>query len=370
MKTMRIYLALVLLSFVAWSCSTQSDTSSAALKSSINSGAQSLTTAMNAITSSAGYQVLTSQMSSSDASNVKQLTKGPVDSTYSTYSLTDISGVYDYKAANYKKWNPSLLRFFVRTADNADMIVRLPESKVKNPGSLQHYKGADSTLVNNYVIDVSEYYYHFNKYRPGTWFWIYKMASNISIKGVSAGNLAIQSSNSKTNNNFVSSFDFANGYTANTTNSSGDTIISVYNISKANQTLYEEKYTAIKIGTTSKHREKEYSLTIGNVQILRKAGPNSLDSAKVYVNGVLQLHSIVKIVTDSTASVTNTNESTVTNHNRTIQITFDDGTTTTIKALLGSTIDNIQTLFATLRQAYFATNVVDWIAWDLYINKK
>lgn len=368
MKSTKIYLALVLLSFVTWGCTTQNDLSSSSLKSSITTSAQSLTTAMNTISSSAGYQLLSSQSSTSNSPSMVKQQVAAFDTTYNQIMLTDIAGIWDYKAALSQKWSPSLLRFFLNSGTSNDMIVRLPESKVKKPHTLFHFSSADTTLVNNYVIDVSKYAYHFNRFLG----WDYNMASNIAISGVNVGDLAIQSSRNKTNGYlFNSSFAFTDGYTANTSYTSGDTIVSVYNISKNNQTLYEEKYTAIRTSPASRHRERQYSLTIGNVQIVREAGPNSLDSAKVFVSGVLQLHSKVEIVTDSTATVaTDTDESTITNHNRTIQITFDDGTTTTIKALLGSTIDNISTLFASLRQTYFATDIVDTVAWDIYINKK
>lgn len=368
MKTKRIYFGLALLSFIAWSCTTQNELSNSSLKSSINTSAQSLTTAINTISASEGYQLLTSQSSTANPSMVRQ-SVAAFDSTYNQILLADINGIWDYKAALYKRWNPSLLHFFQNTGTSNDMVVRLPESKVKNPRALFHFSPADTTLVNNYVIDVSKYAYHFNRYLG----WDYNMASNIAISGVSVGDLAIQSSRNKTNGYlFNSSFAFANGYTANTSYTSGDTIISVNNISKNNQTLYEEKFTSIKTSGTNRHREKQYSLTIGNVQIVREAGKNSMDSAKVYVGGVLQLHSKIQFVdasANSTESNDSTEETTITNHKREIQITFDDGTSTTIKALLGNTIDNISNLFASLRQTEFATDLVDQIAWNIYTNK-
>jgi len=85
----------------------------------------------------------------------------------------------------------------------------------------------------------------------------------------------------------------------------------------------------------------------------------------------LQLHSIVKFIDVTSTSLNpDSTETSITNHKRELQITFDDGTSTTIKQLLGNTIDNIRTLFVSLRQTYFATGVVDWIAWDIYKNKK
>ena len=367
MKTKSIFLALTVLSVITWSCTSEADlASSKSLKSSITSSAQSLQTAMNSITSSTGYQLLSAQSQTGGMMMAKQSVAG-FDTTYNQILLADVAGVWDYKAALYKKWNPNLLRFFLKTGTSTDMVVRLPESKVKNPNSLLRFSPADTTLTNNYVLDVSKYAYHFNHFLG----WDYGMATNIAISGTNVGDLAIQSSSSKAKGyHFASSFAFANGYDASTSYTSGDSIISVYSIAKAGQILYQEKYTAIRTSSTSRHREKEYDLTIGNVEIVRKAGPNSLDSAKVYVSGVLQLHSKVEIVTDSTANVSNTTESTVTNHNRTIQITFDDGSKTTVKALLGSTIDDISSLFASIRQAYFAVGIVDWVAWDIYINKK
>lgn len=368
MKTKSYYLGLVLLGFLTWSCSNKEDLAgNKSLKSSINSSAQELTVAMNAISASAGYQVLATPSETTNPSFTKPHVTA-FDSTYSSILLADISGVYDFKAANYNKWNPSLLRFFVRSADNADMIVNLPKEKVQKPYTLLRYSPKDTLLVNDYKIDLSKYEYKFNRFLG----WDYNMASNINISNVNAGDLQIQSSNSKANGyHFASNFAFASGYDTKTSYTSGDTIMSVYNISKDNKTLYEEKYTAIRTSATSKHREKEYSLTIGNVQIVRTPGKSSLDSAKVYVSGVLQLHSKVQFIDVTTTSTSpDSTETSVTNHKRELQITFDDGTSTTIKQLLGSTIDNIRTLFVSLRQTYFATAVVDWIAWDIYINKK
>lgn len=363
MKTNRIFLALMLLSFVAWGCTSQDDLASGSLKSSLKTSAQSLTTAMNSITSTAGYQVLSAQGGS--VMMVKQSTVA-FDSTYNQILLADVAGKWDYKAASFTKCSPDLLRFFVNSGSSSNMVVSLPESKIKNPKSLLHYLPSDTLLTNNYVIDVSKYAYHFKPFVG----WDYDMASNISISGTSLGDLNIQSSNDKTSGyHFNSGFTFANGYVASASYTSGDTIVSTYNISKDNTTLYQEKYIAIRSNAGFRHSEKTYSLTIGNVEIVRQAGPNSLDSAEVYVGGVLQLNSKVQFVDNSATAAADGTEVTVTKHNRQLQITFDDGTTTTIETLLNGSIDNIRTLFASIRQTYFATSIVDWVAWDIYKNK-
>ncbi|MDR3652745.1 MAG: hypothetical protein P4L34_07230 [Paludibacter sp.] len=373
MKTKRIYLGLVLLSFITWSCTNKDTlglTSQGSLKTSITANVQNLSTAMSAITTSAGYQVLATSSPTSAPSLVKStvsesVTSAPfVSAPTDSIMLTDIAGIYDYKAAKYKRWRPEFYNFFAKTATSSDFVVRLPQSKVINPRLLFNYTPADTLLKNNYVIDVSQYSYIFSRY-----FWNYNLASTITIDSVNAGGLSIRSSRNKTNGyNFASGFTFANGYAAKLNYSTGDTILSVYNISKGNTTLFEEKYTAIK-DSASRHREKQYSLIIGNVQIIRNPTKwnNGLDSAKVYVNGVLQTKASVKFI--DVTSKSDSTEFSIMSHNRDLQITFDDGTTKTVSELLGSTITDIRSMFVSLRHVYFATSVVDWVAWDVYINK-
>jgi len=366
MKTKNYYFALILITFMSWSCSTNNDMSTSSLKSSLNSNVVELANAMDVISASAGYKVLSS---SNDASTTSpSLVKSSVvayDSTYSSILLGDIKGVYNYKATPYQRGQNSLIRYFVKTAENDHMIVKLPESKVLKPSTLRFYHPADTLLKNNYIFDLSDYYYHFNKFLG----WDYKMASTISIDSTKVGDLKIQSANSKTGYTFASEFVFAEKYTAKCEYATGDTAVTVYSINEGAKVLYEEKYTAIRTFLkTSKHKEREYALTIGDIKIVRKRGiaDNSLDSAKVYVAGTLQLNSKVEFVTDSTSDDT---ENCIVNKKRDLKITFDDGTSATISELLGTSVNTIRTLFVTLRQASFATSVIDWIAWDIYTNK-
>ncbi len=365
MKTKNVYLALILLSFILWSCSTQDDLGQKTLKTSITSSAQQLTTAMNVISSSEGYKILGISDTQSSASKVSGSWDFVIDSTMNSIVLTDIAGVYDYKANYYERGPKPILRFFTKTADSNIMVVRLPEEKVKRPGSLTHFELADSLLVNNYVISLSDYQYNFNRFLG----WNYKMASTINLKSIDVGNLKIQSSSSKENGYvYASEFTFVDNYKAMCTYASGDTTIVTYSISDGAKTLYEEKYTAIKNLVEKRNREREYSLTIGNVQIVRKPnfGKNTLDSAKVYVSGILQSNAKIEIID---VTLTDNSDNSIVNHKRDIKITFDDGTSTTISELLGESVTTIRTLFASLRQASFATKVIDRIAWDIYKNK-
>ncbi|MDD2798322.1 MAG: hypothetical protein PHV20_06975 [Bacteroidales bacterium] len=365
MKTKSFYLALISFAMIAWSCSKSDDVvgtgNSASLKSSINTSVQNLNTALSKITSSTGYQLL------SDGVTMKSTAESPVDSLLTNQILlSDIAGEYNYMMPSTKRGSINSQRFFTKVAENPLMLIRLPEEKVKNWKTMLTYHAADTALVNNYVISLSEYEYKFHNYVG----WTYKMASGINVKGVDAGVLRISSSNNKIQGyKYSSEFDFAGGYKTICSYTTGDTIVSDYAITDGTKTLYEEKYTAIKTNADFKHREKEFSLTIGDVKIVRNAslGKAGLDSAKVYVAGVLQVNSKVTIV-DKTTDPTATS---VTQKKRELQITFDDGTIATFSQLAGAAITNISDLFTTMRQVTFSTNVVDWIAWDTYkANKK
>jgi len=367
MKTKGIYLALLLGSFTMWSCSNKDDLSQGSLKTSMNNSVHELTTVLNVISTSEGYQVLAGSESSTDGPDMVQSSVLAFDSTYNSILLADIAGVYEYKATPYKRWQNSLMRYFVKTGESAHMIVSLPEQKVLNNRSLLRYSPEDTLLTNDYIFDLSEYQYNFN-YSLG---WDYKMAANINVKSVHVGDLKIQSSFSRADHyNYASEFLFADNYKAICNYTTGDTAVSTYAINDGTKTLYEERYTAIRTSSIgNRYKEKEYALTIGDVQIVRTKGHglSGLDSAKVYVAGVLQLNPKVEFVTDSSSD---DSENCLTNRKRDIKITFDDGTSSTITELLGTSVETIRTLFKSLRQASFTTNVIDRIAWDIYRNKE
>ncbi len=361
MKTSKFLVLISAVILVSWSC--KSDISDGSLQLNLENSAQTVSMAMQKISASDGYQVLaTPQYATIGLSKVYSPI---VDSTYNTILLADIVGEYEFNKANtYKKWKQPITNFFSKTAENASlMIVRLPEEKIKKPNSLFVYNAADTLLTNNYVFSLNKYDYKFNRYLG----WTYAMASNINVKNVDAGNLSIQSSSSKADGyKFASEFAFANGYTTKSSYTTGDTAVSVYAIYEGTKVIYEESFTAIKTTADKRHREREYSMTIGDVKIVRQRGLNSLDSAKVYVGGVLQTTAKVEVVDIATVDGTDVS---VTAKKRELKITFDDGTSKTISELLGTSVETIRNLFISLRQSYFATAIVDRIAWDIYMKK-
>jgi hypothetical protein len=352
-KQGRILLVTAFLSALIWSCTkNESLVNTTILKQTINESALNLNKAMDVITSSRAYSILTVNSGTLKSATI-------TDSTYKVYiTLDKINGIYDYKPITTKdKWGIPLIKYFNRSSDNSQMIVRMPLKKVENPRSLRQYLPADSSLTNNFSIAVSDYHNNYNSY----WDYDYILASEISVDNTVAGNLNIKSIISQTlGRHYASQFAFNSSNTAKYKYDSGDTTVSSFTIMGDNKILYEEKLLTTKKDTARFGREHQYILTIGNVQIIRKSGTKTVE---VSVNGVLQTNAKVEIVdkaADSEPSVCK---------KRDIQITFDDGTTTTISALIGKSVDNIKTLFDSLHQVYFAAYVVDWIAYDIYYQR-
>ena len=352
-KLGRITLIYVFLSALLFSCTKTTISDNTSLKQAINQSSLNLNTAMTSISSTKAYSILTVNGGTLKSATITDA------ATYKVYiPLDTIKGIYDYKPVNKPdKWGWSLIKFFKKSADNSKMIVCMPLKKVQDPMSLRHYVASDSTLANNFSISVSDYHNNYNSY----WDYDYILASEISVDNVVAGNLNIKSVVSSTNGiQYASQYEFSGSYTAKYAYNSGDTTVSSFTILSGTDILYQEKLLTVKIDTGRFGREHQYILTIGDVQIVRKSGTKAVT---VYVDGVLQSNAVVTIAdkaSDSEASVCK---------KRDIQITFDDGTTTTVSALIGKSIDNIKTLFDSLHSVYFAAYVVDWIAYDIYYQR-
>lgn len=349
-RQLRLILSTVFLSVMFLSCTKNSGyLDSTSLKQAINKNALELNVAMDAITSSNAYSILT----------VNDGTLKSADSIYRVYiPLDKIKGVYEYKPVpKFDSWGRSLIQYFNRTEDNDQMIVRMPLKKVKNPWSLRYYAPADSVLTNNFEIAVSDYHNNYNNYHD----FDYLLASEISIDSVIAGNLNIDYSISPAEGiRYASRYSFSGSYTAKYKYESGDTTVSSFTIMGDDKILYEEELLTAKNDSCRFGRERQYTLRIGDVQIVRKSGNKSVE---VYLNGVFQPNAVVEIIDreeDPEASVCK---------KRDIKITFEDGTTTTVSALIGNSIADIKILFDSLHQVYFAAFVVDWIAYDIYYQR-
>lgn len=335
------------------------------LKASLNKSAEKLYDAVTAISTSEEFKLMTEAMFSENQRvlSIEKMNEA-AENRYDSMqiNLSDISGVYEYSWKRVKRAQFQPLRFFDRIADNDNMIIHLPVQKVKNFHRLFSYHPNDTLLENNFEINVSDYLLS-RHYEKGL---EYKLSSEMSLEGNSIGTLNLERLRNKINGlNFTSTYMLANGYAVTNIQNSGDTAISVYSITKDDVVLYEEKIISYKVDQEKKQREKIFSLTIGNVQIVRTPGPQGLDSAKVYVDGILQTNATVEIVFYQP----DTENLGVTNQKRDVKITFDDGTSVLIRDLKENTIADIGTIFQAVRQAGFASVIVDRIASNIYWQK-
>lgn len=332
-------------------CSKNDNPEGNSLKSAMNESAFRLNKAVKDISALPAYNILTM----SQTVSAKSVT---ADSAYREYiGLDKIKGEYDYnKVSAHNMWGMSLLHFFKKTADSEKMIVRMPLSKITKPWSLRHFSVADTALTNNFKIAVSGYHNNYNSFFD----YDYLLASEISIDNEVAGNLNIDAMISPVNGrHYNSQYQFKGGYTVEYNYAFGDTTESGFKIMDNGTTLYGEKLLGIRNDTAKFGREHQYILTIGDVQIIRK----DVNQVQVLVKGVLQPGAVVKIIDkeyDAEASVCK---------KRDIQITFEDGTVSTVSALIGESVNNIKTLYSSLHQVYFAAYIVDWIAYDIYYQR-
>jgi hypothetical protein len=353
MKRQRsIILFTAILCAALWSCNKNSMTDNLTLKQSIDQGALKLNKAMNVISSSKAYGILT----------VNDGTAKSLDETAANYkvyiTLDTVKGVFNYHPVQKKdRWNWSLIKYFNKTADNSKMIVNMPLKKVEHPRLLRSFVPSDTLLANNFSIAVSAYHNNYNSYHD----FDYLLTSEISIDNTLAGKLNINSFKSPSlGTKYASQYAFTDGYTADYKYQSGDTAVSSFGISNGGKVLYEEKRLTIKQDTARFGHEQQYILTIGDVQIVRKSGTKTVT---VYLKGVLQQNAVVEIVdrdSDPEASVCK---------KRDVQITFDDGTITTVSTLISDSVADIRTLFDSLHDVFFAAYVVDWIAYDIYYKR-
>ena len=331
MKTKQSIILLLFSTLLIFSgCNSTNDLKSdeaASLKASLQNNAATLSTAVGEITNTPDFQMMSgvsgnsSMVSMLGAQFAPPTTNAIVDSV--KIQLADIAGTYNYSWTKVKRGQFNIMRFFDRVANSSDMIVKLPAQKVKNPGSLFSFQPKDSLLSNNFEAQVTEYMLKRSKLTG----FEYNLKSSLKLDDAILGMLNVQTTRNKMNGyNYLSSYKLNSGYNVVCQDISGDTLISIYSITKDNKTLFEEKTSTYKIDNGKNKREKVYSLTLGNVKIVRTMGLNSFENAKVYLDGVLQANAKVEIVVVNPID----NEQTVVQKKREIKITFEDGTSTTI----------------------------------------
>lgn len=352
-RSIFIFISLVLCSSLLWRCSSEKSADYPKdLKSSLNYTAQKVNSALGQIAQTQGYKLLTIQESNA----LKSTTINNLFCYgYDSIELADISGIFEFHPVNYWHWCFDCYdKLFQKTGESNLLIAKMPKEKIFYPSRLYSMRPMDSTLKNNFIITATDYHYYFS--RKG--FYDYKLSADLVIDTAKIGNLDVLSSNSKSTGSIYSAeYAFPNGYAINIDTNSGDTAMISYSLSDSKGILLQETIKRIK--SDWKYREKEYSLIIGNVEIVKTS---LKDSIAIYVDGVLQSKAKVEFI--DTGS-----DSTSVCKKRDVQITFDDGSVAKLSEMLGPSLVILGNLVDSMQSLYFSSKVVDYIAWSITHNK-
>lgn len=335
----------VIIGFMAWSC-TKTDVGPAqslTLKQAVEANVNNVNNALNTISQTKGYQLL----SINDAS-LKSL------EVYSdSITLKLIAGIYTYKPDSAHVFGFSnVSRLFQKTGTSDMMIVNLPQKLILHPRYLHVIDLADSSLTNDFNITATDYHYYYSNWDQ----YDYLISAGFKLDTANLGTLDVISTSNKTSGAYWSSkYSFTGGYRISVSGQTGDTTKSAFSLAGNTGNLLTETVSFVRNG--SKMSERQYVLSIGNIDIKRSS---DVDSIQVYLNGVLQNKAGVKITgnsTDGSGSIT---------QSRDIQLTFNDGTTTDLSTLIQPDITILKTLVTSLQSMFFAENIVDYIAISIY----
>lgn len=235
------------------------------------------------------------------------------------------------------------------------LIINLPEKFILHPRCMYNFYLADSIPENNFTITATDYHF----YSSGYCSFDYKLSADFTLDQEDIGSLEIVSAAKLYNDfSYLSKYTFTEGYNIGVEFNTGDTTTSSFALCNGDQILLKE--SRVFIGTRC-HREceRQYTLTIGNVDIVRSS---EFDSIQVFLDGVLQQKAAVKIIDDSDTTGTIC-------HHRDILLTFDDGTTVNLSELISPALETLRTLVDSLHSMYFAKNIVDYIALNIYYHE-
>lgn len=315
------------------------------LKQSVQESVSRINDAASAISLTKGYQLLT--VSGTTAKS---------DIAYNdSILLYMVSGIYDY--APDTLFYPSMTmiprRIFKKTGTSEKMIINLPQKVIFHPKYLfDFYHAPDSAYNhNNFTISAGDYHNFYSWYDK----FDYRLAADFILNKQNIGSLDLTSKANRYARNYSTAFTFNEGYNINFRFQSGDTTTSSFEFSDKDGILLKETNTFI---GTEYHRigEKYYTLQVGNVEIKRGTG---IDSIQVYLDGVLQKSAAARIV-DSVASTGSIC------HHRDLLLKFDDGSTINLNTLIKPSLTTLRSLDASMRSMYFAKNIVDYIAYSVY----
>jgi hypothetical protein len=369
----------MLLAFSAalWSCSSSDDKTpeqNKTLEQNLTSETQSLAVAVDEITASEGYGLITM------SDNTKEGTEEESDERFSyghTITLEDIKGVYDYilpvpdEGTSTKMGNGYWNSAFERVGDSDFFVINLPQEKATRPWKLYVGEDGDSELDNDFNITASQYNSSTVMNSEGFEF-DYLLDADITIEEEAAGAIFVDwNMNMSTNMSwdYESEFSFPNGYSVGHEFQFGDTTEFAYNLKKDGEVLFMEEVEYIR-STEDAEAEYEYALTIGNIKIVKNS---SSEEYMVYRDGELEEDAVITVLPKANTEEGEEDESddAFCRHGFDIKITFtnEDGTQEEVilSELIGEeTLEQLNEIFSSMHDMYFVKNLVDRVAREAY----
>lgn len=330
---------------IMWQC-TRTDRE-LSLKESLERNSARINNAVGEISVTKGYELMTVT-----GDDIKS------DEGYNdSISLDLIAGVYEFQPTPffYRYFNRSMW-FYKKTGESDNLIVKLPQRMVFHPKHLFLVAAPETELTNNFEINASQYHFYYSLWQK----YDYRLMAGFMLDGEDIGSLEVSElGNSLNDRSYSSKFDFKDNYSIEVARQTGDTVVTSFALLEGDETLMKEMLYRIR--KENNFIERKYVLSIGNVDIVRSTG---IDSIQVYLDGVLQKNAAVRITDD------NTDENGSVCHKRDILLTYDDGTTQKLSELIEPSRTLLRTLTASMHSMYFAKHVVDYIAMSIYYYNK
>jgi hypothetical protein len=340
-----ILVAAAFFAIVSLQCS-KDDQRNLSLKESVEVSSAKINTAFEKIAGSKGMELISLQEDG--------IKSGAIEEFRDSIDLDLIAGIYDFKPSPDKPRSLYFpFRLFKKTGESEEMIVNMPEKLVFHPRYLHFCDRADSVLKNNFTIKASDYHFYYTCWNNAD----YKLIADFSLNTEDIGGLSMLARwKSGVAGLLSKSYTFPEGYSVVKDMETGDTTTMVFALTQNTDTLLKE--SLMFSGEGFKRKEKVYVLSIGDVDIVRSTG---IDSIQVFYNGVLQKKAGAKIIDneDYNSSIC---------HKRDIQLTFDDGTTAKLSELISPALETLKTLSKSMSEMYFSKQIIDYIAFSIYYN--
>lgn len=370
----------MLLAFSAalWSCSSSDDKTPGqdqTLEQNLTTETQSLATAVDEISTSEGYKLITLSEST------KEGTEDGSDDRFSftrTITLEDIKGVYNYilptsesEGSSTKMWGTEFA--FEKAEESEFFVINLPQEKAKKPWMLYQEMEGESEMDNDFNITASQYNSSTVMNNEGFEF-DYLLDADITIEEEAAGSIFVDwtmSMSAGMSWDYESEFGFPNGYSVGHEFEFGEEIEFAYNLKKDDEVLFMEE-VSFTPANGEENAEYEYALTIGNIKIVKNS---SSEEYMVYRNGELEEDAVVTVLHNEDTT-TGEGEEDESDHafcrgGLDIKITFtnEDGTQEEVilSELIGEeTLEQLDEIFSSMHDMYFVNKLVDRVAKEAY----